>query len=190
MLMGFDLDGVVIDSLPQMVAEGQRIGCIPMGVALGEIRGKLEDRFGISDDDMKRILTREVYIRSAPVPEVVIDIRRWMDDGHSVHFVTARTDDFTPGVQATTIEWLDENGLWIDCAGLHHVRSRHKWIFLKRARIPIFVDDMVHVVRPMIGVIPHPFLLAAEQNVEAEDEGIRRWSWGEIRAEIDRLSDG
>jgi len=190
MRMGFDLDGVVADSLPQMVAEGQRIGCIPRGVVLGEIRGKLEDRFGISDDDMKRMLTREVYLRSAPVPEIVSDVRRWMDEGHDVHFVTARTEDFTPGVQATTVEWLDEHGLWIDCAGLHHVRSSKKWLFLKRAAIPIFVDDMTHVIRPMVGVVPHPFLLASEENVDAEAEGIRRWSWGEIRVEIDRLSGG
>lgn len=188
MRMGFDLDGVVIDSLPEMVKEGQRLGCIPRTADARIVSGRLEEEYCISVDDMKRILTPEVYMRSRPVDEIVSTIQRWMDEGHQVHFVTARGDEWTPGVERVTAEWLCRHGLYEPCAGVHHVRSSMKWSFLKRMGIGIFVDDMPHVIKPMMGVIDHPYLLAVEQNRWAEDEGMRRWSWDEIRTEIDRLS--
>jgi len=189
MRMGFDLDGVVIDSLPEMVKEGQRLGCIPKTADARIVSGRLEEEFSISVDDMKRILTSEVYMRSRPVDEIVSTIQRWMEEGHQVHFVTARGDEWTPGVEKVTVDWLHKHGLYDPCAGVHHVRSSKKWAFLKAAGIHVFVDDMPHVIRPMIGIIHHPFLLAVDQNTWAEGEGMRRWSWDEIRTEIDRLSD-
>lgn len=189
MKMGFDLDGVVIDSLPEMVKEGQRLGCIPQTADARIVSGRLEEEFCISVDDMKRILTPEVYMRSQPMAEIVETIQRWMEDGHQIHFVTARGDEWTPGVEKVTVDWLYRYGLYELCAGIHHVRSSKKWAFLKEAGIHVFVDDMPHVIRPMVGVIRHPFLLAVDQNRWAEGEGVRRWSWDEIRTEIDRLSD-
>lgn len=185
MRMGFDLDDVVFISLPGILEEGIRLGLIPDWVKPHHIKGRIEEQWNISMEDMQRLLSVDFFERLSPNAEVVSDIQRWIDEGEDIFFITSRSEDFTPGVVASTAECIDQCGLLEGARGVYHERSRTKWRLARDLELVSFVDDMPHVIRPMVGVIPHAYLLANEHNREAED--LQRWEWAEVRAEIERI---
>ena len=185
MRMGFDLDDVVFISLPGIIDEGIRLGLIPDWVKPHHINGRVEDQWNISMEDMRRLLSVDFFERLSPNAEVVSDIRRWIDEGEDVFFITSRSEDFTPGIVASTAGCVDQCGLLRGARGIYHESSGKKWSLAKGLDIVSFVDDMPHVIRPMIDVIPHAYLLANEHNRETED--LQRWEWADVRNEIERL---
>lgn len=185
MRMGFDLDDVVFISLPGILDEGIRLGLIPDWVEPHHINGRVEEQWGISAEDMRRLLSVDFFERLKPNNEVVSDIQRWIDEGEEVFFITSRSDDFTPGIITSTAGCVERCGLLRGSKGVYHERSRTKWRLARDLELVSFVDDMPHVIRPMAGVIPHAYLLANEHNRDAED--VRRWSWAEVREDIETV---
>ena len=185
MRMGFDLDDVVFSTLPGLLEEGIRLGVIPDGVTPGDVSGLIDDQWGISSHDMKRILSLDFYDGLTAVEEVVDDIRRWISDGEVVFFITSRTDDYTPGVADVTRRCVDRYGLLSDSAGIIHQRSSKKWETARDLLLNSFVDDMPHVIRPMVGVVPRTYLLATDTNRKVDD--LRRWTWSEVRDGIEEF---
>ena len=185
MKIGFDLDDVVFDSISGFVDEGISLGLIPSGTTPNDLEGKLEDQFCICDDDMKNLLNVEMYDKIEAFDEIVTDILRWMKQGEEVFFVTARTDKYTPGIEGVTANCLDRIGLLEGASGVHHIRSSKKHELCKDLGIDVFVDDMPHIIRLMEGCVPHLYLKESPQNTRVSD--LKRWSWKEIREEIDAL---
>ena len=85
-----------------------------------------------------------------------------------------------------TLEYLDELGLLIPSLGCVFRRSAEKVEVAQQWGVTIFLDDYYRVIRPMIGVVPHPFLLEAAWNTNVDRE-IKVWPWQEAEAEIERL---
>ena len=185
MRMGFDLDDVVFYTLRGLLDEGIRLGFIPDWVKPEHIEGRVEDQWNISDENMQRLLSVEFFEGLGQNDEVVNDINRWMEEGEHIFFITSRSDDFSPGIVECTAGSLDQCGLLRGAKGVYHQRSSKKWELARDLGLVSFVDDMPHVIRPMVGVLQQPMLLENEHNSNVTD--IRRWSWAEVRDEIERL---
>jgi hypothetical protein len=183
--MGFDLDGVLVDLMPEILIEGQKLGMIPRDVTLAEIEGNIEVQFDIGEDNMSRILTLGLFRRAKPIQPAVKDVRRWIEEGADVYYITARNEDRSPGLHDVCRDWLDEHGIYEGSRNCIHSRSIKKWEVAKDLKLDVFVDDFEKVIGPMKKVVPHCFLVAAAHN--ADFEGPERMTWSEIREKIDSL---
>ena len=181
-VIGSDIDGVIADIDKAMVTEAKRIKLIPPDATYDCSCGRIEDHFGWSSDDFGKILSPHMFRRAEPIMPVVSALRRWMEQGTPVLFVTARFDR----LQDVTLAYLDEHGLLKPSLGCVHSRSAEKVEVARERGVTIFLDDYHRVIRPMVGVIPHPFLLASAWNLNVDDD-LTVWRWEDAEREIERL---
>ena len=145
--------------------------------ALNEKNG-FQEQYGREMSDYFTSNYKGMNVRSELKPSFISD-----------YAMTNSHEDFaeTAAFYARDREFIDKE-LEMGDKSILHPLLRKKFEFLVDSDIQVFVDDMPHVIRTMIGVIAHPYLLAVCENQWVEAEGLRRWAWGEIRAEIDRLA--
>ena len=181
-VIGSDIDGVIADIDAAMLREAKLLGLAPEDATYDCSCGRIEDHFGWTDTQFSMILSPRMFRRAEPIMPVVEALRRWMARGTPVLFVTARYDR----LQDVTREYLDELHLLAPSLGCVHRRSVEKVEVAQERGLTIFLDDYHRVIRPMLGVVPHPFLLASEWNLNADND-LRVWRWHEAEAEIERL---
>lgn len=187
MRIGFDLDGVIVDGINEIWREVLRRGHAPADHTVGEMRGSIEETYGIAEDEFKDILSCDLYRRCKPIDEVMEDVRRWRDEGHYIVYITARSERFTPGIEAETEKWLERHGLLDGTAGVEYIRTQKKWSRAQEHELDAFIDDDARAIIGMQGIVEHPFLMMAPYNVEVTY--LRRMTWPEIRQQLDRLAE-
>ena len=181
-VIGSDIDGVIANIDKAMVTEAKRIKLIPPEATYDCSCGRIEDHFGWSEKEFRKVLTPAMFRRVEPIMPVVSALRRWMERGTPVLFVTARFDR----LRNVTREYLDELDLLGPSLGCVHSRSAEKVGVAQERGVTIFLDDYHRVIRPMVGVVPHPFLLASAWNLNADND-LTVWRWEAAEAEIERL---
>lgn len=180
-IIGSDIDGIAADIDRAMLEEAKRLEMVPQDATYDCSCGRIEDHFGWTEDEFHRILTPRMFRQAEPIMPVVASLRRWMDRGEKVLFLTARNEE----CQDATMEWLHQLGL-LPSLGCLFSRSSKKVHVAEQWGVTIFIDDYHRVIEPMVGVIPHPFLIASPWNVNV-DYGMKVWPWVEAEAEIERL---
>lgn len=183
MAFGFDIDGVLADSDPQILLAGIRAGYIPKGTCMNDVCERIDDQFSISFHDVNAILDLELFRHIVPNWDVIRDIRRWIDDGEDIVYCTARSDESTPGVQDLTLECLDIWGVLEGSHGVRFMDSKDKYRLADEFPLFGFTDDYHVVLDSMEGVVPHLFLMETRTNQTVTHRP--RMSWEDIAERID-----
>lgn len=187
MVFGFDIDGVIADTEPQLLLGCIRGGHVPRGTRPEDLYTRIEVQFDIGEDDIKEVLSLDLYRHIPPFWEAVADIRRWIDAGQQIVYCTARGDSWTPGVEALTEEMLDVWGILDGSLGVRFLSSSNKHKLIEEFPLVSFTDDYDVVLNSMEGVVPHLFLMEAFSNRSCTDR--ERMSWSDISRMIGEIMD-
>lgn len=185
MRLGFDLDGVLADGIREIWEGAKRRGYVPEDHTFECVQKNIDEQYGIPCDVVKEILCCDLYESCPPITEAIEDVKRWRDEGHYIVFITARSEEFTPGVIDATEGWMEQYDLLEGTAGVIYAPMKKKHLIAAELYLDVFVDDSDDAIRPMIGIVDQPFLIRTSYNIEAND--LRRWEWSDVAQEIDGL---
>ena len=182
-ILGFDLDGVLVDLMSAILSSCSSRGWISPHIRSSDMhRWEISGILGITEEQLKEILTADLYRSVGSHPEITEDIHRWIWAGVPVIYVTARSEEWTPGVEEATHEWLNRRGLLRGTLGVQYSRTSKKYVIIDRFGVDIYVDD-----HPMATALTNhqtqtrAMLLARPWNINA----LPRFGWDDIRNTID-----
>lgn len=180
--LGFDIDGVLCSIIPELIEAAKKHNLIPKNIKISDIHDDLRKQFNLPDNSFDNALSAEFYSQLTPYENVIKDIQRWINNGHYVVFVTARS----VSIKETTLEWLGKYNLLEKSKGCLHCPSAEKYKTIKELELDVFVDDYPKVIKTLIDIVPYLFLMKGPINQGHIDE--YRHDWEEIRDYIDQLS--
>jgi hypothetical protein len=181
--LGFDLDGVLVEILPSLLQAGKDRGIVPLETKVEDIHEGIHIQFGWSEEEQSEVLTPEFFYALPPKTEIVEQVQSWLYAGYDITYITARHAQHID----MSIRWLEKYSLWRNSSGIHSAKSAEKYKMAEELKLEIFVDDHQKVIKEMIGIIPYPFLLATNLNLN-ECCGYRD-DWSEIKDKINELID-
>lgn len=180
-IIGLDIDGVLADLVTGILDSCVKKGMISSDVKFEDItEWEMCDLLGITSDQLKASLCGDTYRTVGEHFEVVEDVKRWIEMGVPVIYVTARSEDWAPGIKDMTMQWLDEKGLLQGTLGVKYSSAMKKHKVVKKLGINIFVDDHPQTIGLMKGQV-RSYLLARPWNQKASP----RYEWSDIRRMID-----
>lgn len=185
MVFGFDIDGVIADTEPQLLLGCIREGLVPRGTQPVDLYTRIEKQFDIGAKDIQNVLSLDLYKHIPPFWEVVSDIRRWIDAGQKIVYCTARTNGWTPGVEDLTEETLDIWGILEGSLGVRFLKSKDKHTLIQEFPLISFTDDYDVVLDSMEGIVPHLFMMEAFSNRSCINR--ERMPWVDIARKIDDI---
>lgn len=165
--LGFDLDGVVINSTPAFVAEGVRLGLIPPGTTANDItHWDLGDQFGLKPETACAMWAPEVYSRATIYPDAHAALSKLKSMGAELWFITARCGAFhdAEAVKEVTREQLGKYDL-LDGCNLVFAATADKAAEVDRHKLDHYVDDH-----------PLPIELLYESGYQGAWLMARRWN--------------
>ncbi len=186
MKIGLDFDGVISDcgKLKADIAKRAYGANIPAAQFKKDI--VLANRWLTPDqyDEISRAVyfTREVGLRLAAVDGVFSCLPRLMEDGHSVLVITSRMEIDLEIAK----EWSKKQGLSVELVGVGYRNSKARTAL----GLDVYVDDDLHKLEPLVGVVPHLFLFSWQYNERFNEGGVavRVSSWEELYQRIGVLA--
>ena len=128
--------------------------------------------------------TREVGLCLEPVDGLFPCLPRLVEDGHSVSVITSRMETDLEIAR----EWSIKLGLSLELVGVGYRNSKAQ----RALGLDVYVDDDLHKLEPLVGVVTHLFLFSWGYNEPFNAAGIanRVLSWEELYRKICALGGG
>tara|TARA_Y100000310_G_scaffold208118_1_gene208648 strand:+ start:9488 stop:10051 length:564 start_codon:yes stop_codon:yes gene_type:complete len=185
MKIGLDFDGVItnLGTLKSKVAEKL------FGVNVPE--NKFDKEYVIKNniltDHQYSLLQDFAYIEKEalsfmhPVRGAIVNIKKLLDDGHTLKIVTGRSGKMLTNAK----EWLDTNNLSLEIVGVGFKGSKEKEL----KGFDVFVDDYLFQLYQIKDSVPNRFLFSWEYNEGYHSDGIaeRIHSWTGLYKRISNL---
>ena len=128
--------------------------------------------------------TREIGIHMEPVEGALSGVPKLVKDGHKVSVITSRRDTELEIAK----EWSAKQGLPLEFVGVGYRNNKVQ----AASGLDVYVDDDLHKLEPLVGVVPNLFLFSWEHNQHVNEDGVavRVPSWKQLCQRIDALERG
>ncbi|MBI4523911.1 MAG: hypothetical protein HY695_08885 [Deltaproteobacteria bacterium] len=125
--------------------------------------------------------TKEVGLLMEPVDGVKAWVPKLIEEGHQISVITSRAD----AVLEIAKEWAKHQSLGLDLIGVGIGNSKAP----AAAGLDVYVDDDLHKLKPLVGVVPHLFLFSWGYNRQicAAGVAVRVSSWTDLCQKIATL---
>lgn len=183
MRIGFDLNGVIIDSTRVKLQLAREFYGLDLDPA-HSIRDTLGHGIPEATYNSLQILTywTSALLEAPALPEAVRSLQNLELDEHEVFTVTRLAPE---GVQFGR-QWLAEHRLSRERLISVGRGGRKDWVL--SANFDIYIDDHGTILRSLKGIVPFRILFDAPYNQEVNDEGIIRvTNWQELLSKIKEL---
>ena len=186
--IGIDIDNTICDSYPAYLEKYNlkyqkevQLSEVLDFYYLNDLTDKEGAEFGGLIDEL--VLSEEFQISLLPVGEAQKVIREWTDQGHLVHYVTARPVQ----MRKVTGQWLEKHGFWHKGTRLDLFDEKngfksdvdYKVSVAKKFGMSLFIEDAGQIAEAM--KIP-VFLFDRPWNQGKLPTNVERVkSWGQIR---------
>lgn len=160
--IGIDIDNVIADSYPHYIdAFNRRFGT---AVKYEEIFHfyYLEKNVGVEENLVAEFIESIVHsekfqLQIPPITNALEVIKKWLKNGHSVHFITSRPID----TKTETIKWLKKHGFMLKGITLDlYNEKEHNFSHISRInsykrmvadekRLDIFIEDSIDIAKSM-----------------------------------------
>ncbi len=183
-VLGLDLDGVLFDLMSAIFSGCRERDWISADMTQDQLQEwEVCHQFNITEDMLRQILSADLYRALDVYPEEAEDVRRWIRNGVPTIFITARSEDWTPGITRATLDALDRNGLLEGTLGVQFINTSRKHTVADRYRVGVYVDDHPLAIDSMKGRVSHPILLARPWN---KKETFRH-GWDHVRDTVESV---
>ena len=152
MKLGFDLDGVISDTVAKAIEVFN--DKFSKNLTLDSIKTfRLSDNKYDDDPEKNRKLSIEfinlindpdIQLSSAPYKDALVALRKLCNNGHSIHIITARPKENFD----TTVKWLRSNKISFD--SLDIVDSEPKGMIGRSLNLDMYIDDFVDNLESML----------------------------------------
>ncbi|MBI4489777.1 MAG: hypothetical protein HY694_11880 [Deltaproteobacteria bacterium] len=187
MKIGLDFDGVISD------CGKLKSDCAKMlfGVDIpgGQFKRDLVIGNGWLTEEQYQEITKAVYYNREvgtlmePVDGVVASVPKLFEAGHKVLVITSREEINLEIAR----EWIERHRLPLELVGvgLHNSKAQ------AAMGLDVYVDDDLHKLRPLVGIVPNLFLFSWEYNHHFDEArvAIRVSCWKELYRKIGALAD-
>ncbi len=187
MKIGLDFDGVISD------CGKLKADCAKMlyGVDIpgGQFKRDLVIGNGWLTEEQYKEITKAVYYDRKfvsflhPVDGALSCVPRLRGDGHTVLVITSREETNLEIAR----EWIERHRLPLELVGvgLHNSKAE------AAMGLHVYVDDDLHKLKPLVGLVPNLFLFSWGHNQRFNEAGVaaRVSSWKELYQKIEALED-
>ena len=157
-IIGIDIDNTICDSYPAYLEKYNlkyqkevQLSEVLDFYYLNDLTDKEGAEFGGLIDEL--VLSEEFQISLLPVGEAQKVIREWTDQGHLVHYVTARPVQ----MRKVTGQWLEKHGFWHKGTRLDLFDEKngfksdvdYKVSIAKKFSIRLFIEDAGQIAKAM-----------------------------------------
>lgn len=187
MNIGMDFDGVFADTTKLKHTMAKQM----FGIE-GIPDHRFKESYVVEDGTMTREQYRELMTEVCANPEVGLQmdsigdvdevIPRLKKEGHRLVVITSRS----PEEVAVAREWCVRRGFDLEYISVGYGKDKKEAC----AGMDIYIDDDVHKLEPLVGIVPYLFLFHQKHNEEHDlPEGtLRVYSWKEFLHAVEGLS--
>lgn len=188
MNIGLDFDGVFADTTELKHTQAKRM----FGLE-GIPSNRFKESYVVEDGRMTREQYRELMGQVCANPEVGLDMEpigevgevvpELRSKGHRLVVITSRS----PEEVAVAKQWCERRGFDLEYISVGYGKDKKEAC----EGIEIYMDDDVHKLEPLVGLVPHLFLFHQGHNADHDlPHGVQRvHSWKEFLDAVNTLSE-